>query len=105
MRQHSQDMDIETGQAVAGPFKEHTHYVTSVAFSLDGKESHDSTVRIWDAETGQIVAGPFEGHTDWVASVAFSLMASKWSQDQVTIQSGYGMLRKENQISYLFQDR
>jgi len=54
----------------------HTSFVTSVAFSHDGKRvvsgSDDNTVRIWDAETGQTVSGPFEGHTNAVTSVAFS---------------------------------
>jgi WD40 repeat protein len=55
----------------------HTGVVTSVAFSLDGKQivsgSNDKTVRRWDAATGQQLLPALEGHTKGVASVAFSL--------------------------------
>ncbi|KIN96901.1 hypothetical protein M404DRAFT_922554 [Pisolithus tinctorius Marx 270] len=70
----------------AGGFKEwpgvqlilegHENYVTSVAFSPDGKRivsgSSDKTVRVWDAERGVQVGSPLEGHTGQVTSVAFS---------------------------------
>jgi WD40 repeat protein len=53
----------------------HTTWVTSVAFSPDGKRvvsgSHDETVRLWDAATGAALQ-TLEGHTNWVISVAFS---------------------------------
>ena len=53
----------------------HTSWVTSVAFSPDGKQvvsgSHDKTVRLWDAATGAALQ-TLEGHTDCVTSVAFS---------------------------------
>ncbi|KAF7346897.1 NACHT-domain-containing protein [Mycena venus] len=43
----------------------HTHWVTSVAFSPDGKQivsgSNDNTVRIWDAETGAALRGAIGG--------------------------------------------
>ncbi|KAE9394077.1 hypothetical protein BT96DRAFT_886762, partial [Gymnopus androsaceus JB14] len=52
------------------------HWVTSVAFSPDGKRivsgSDDNLVRIWNAETGRLEGDPLEGHTHWVTSVAFS---------------------------------
>ncbi|KAG4432782.1 hypothetical protein IFR05_011734 [Cadophora sp. M221] len=54
----------------------HTDYVSSVAFSPDGKQivsgSRDQTVRRWDAATGQLLLPVLEGHTDVVSSVAFS---------------------------------
>ena len=61
------------------PLKGHDHYVTSVAFSPDGRHivsgSHklqqDST-RVWDAQIGQSIMDPLKGHHDWVTSVAFS---------------------------------
>ncbi|KDR68085.1 hypothetical protein GALMADRAFT_1354883 [Galerina marginata CBS 339.88] len=56
--------------------KGHTGWVTSVAFSTDGRRivsgSYDQTVRIWDAETGKQVGEPFGGQTACVWSVAFS---------------------------------
>jgi len=52
----------------------HTHWVTSVAVSPDGKwlasGAHDKTVKIWDIETGNCQA-TLEGHDDYVNSVAF----------------------------------
>jgi dipeptidyl aminopeptidase/acylaminoacyl peptidase len=53
----------------------HTHGVSSVAFSPDGKRlasaSHDQTVKVWDAATGAALL-KLEGHTSAVTSVAFS---------------------------------
>lgn len=53
----------------------HSQYVTSVAFSPDGKYivsgSYDTTIKLWDRKTGRMVRN-FLGHTDWVASVAFT---------------------------------
>ena len=50
------------------------NWVTSVAFSPDGKTivcgAADSTVRVWDLETGE--ARTLTGHTGQVLSVAFS---------------------------------
>jgi WD40 repeat protein len=49
--------------------------VTSVGFSLDGKQvvsgSYDKTVRLWDAATGAALQR-LEGHSSSVTSVAFS---------------------------------
>jgi len=64
-----------TGQCIAGPYQGHTHNVTSVAYSPDGKSivsgSWDNTIRIWNPVTGQCIAGPFQGHTGGVSSVAY----------------------------------
>jgi WD40 repeat protein len=53
----------------------HASYVSSVAFSPDGKTlasgSDDNTVKLWDAQTGQELA-TLKRHDDNVHSVAFS---------------------------------
>jgi WD40 repeat protein len=53
----------------------HSNWVTSVAFSPDGKQvvsgSGDKTVRLWDAATGTALQA-LEGHSNEVSSVAFS---------------------------------
>ncbi|MFL6263862.1 MAG: TIR domain-containing protein [Thermoanaerobaculia bacterium] len=53
----------------------HTHWVTSVAVSPDGKwvasGSRDNTVRIWDLEIGECRA-ILQGHTSEVTSVAIT---------------------------------
>jgi len=53
----------------------HSGYVTSVAFSPDGRTvlsgSWDSTVRLWDVASGRELR-TFKGHSGWVNSVAFS---------------------------------
>ena len=68
--------DAESRSNILSPLVGHTHPVTSVAFSLDGKKivsgSYDKTLRVWDAESGSSILGPLVGHTDLVTSVAFS---------------------------------
>ena len=53
----------------------HSGFVTSVAFSPDGKKivsgSYDRTVRIWDAVTG-VMEKTLNGHYKFVTSVSFS---------------------------------
>ena len=53
----------------------HSAWVSSVAFSPDGKQvmsgSGDRTVRLWDAATGAALQ-TLEGHSDCVWAVAFS---------------------------------
>ncbi|KAM0475148.1 hypothetical protein ACHAPX_007283, partial [Trichoderma viride] len=53
----------------------HGHWVTSVAFSGDGKliasGSHDKTIRVWETATGALQQ-TLKGHGDSVTSVAFS---------------------------------
>ncbi len=55
--------------------KGHVGFVSSVAFSPDGKRvltgSYDKTAKIWDAETGQELL-TLKGHGNYVSSVAFS---------------------------------
>jgi WD40 repeat protein len=53
----------------------HSDFVTSIAFSPDGKHivsgSRDKSVRVWDALTGGKL-NELKGHTDVITSVAFS---------------------------------
>ena len=55
--------------------KGHTDWVTSCAFSPDGRRivsaSYDKTFKLWDAETGEEIT-TLKGHTDWVNAFAFS---------------------------------
>jgi WD40 repeat protein len=53
----------------------HTHAVTSVALSADGKHvltgSDDQTARLWNVESGKTLQS-FSGHTNAISSVALS---------------------------------
>jgi WD40 repeat protein len=54
----------------------HTDYVSSVAFSPDGRTlvsaSGDGTFRLWDVHSHRQLGQPLRGHTDYVTGVAFS---------------------------------
>ncbi|KAJ3714302.1 WD40-repeat-containing domain protein [Lentinula guzmanii] len=68
--------NADTGEAIGDPLKGHSNWVSSVAFSPDGKRivsgSDDKSIRIWNADTGEAIGDPLQGHSSQVTSVAFS---------------------------------
>jgi WD40 repeat protein len=68
--------DVATGEPIGSPLLGHTDWVTSVAFSLDGRYvasgSADKSIRIWSSGNGRAIGTPFFGHKDSIYSVAFS---------------------------------
>ena len=86
------DKDIILVDALTGSqtavLSEHTKYVHSLAFSLDGtllvSGSKDTTIKLWDVQTGGVVK-TFYGHTEAVLSVSISVdnsMIASGSSDQ-----------------------
>ncbi|CAE6422057.1 unnamed protein product [Rhizoctonia solani] len=73
----------DVGRRTVGlkPFKGHTNWVTSIAFSPDGarlvSSSFDKTIHVWDVQRGETTAGPLEGHANYVYSATFSPDGSK----------------------------
>jgi WD40 repeat protein len=67
-------LDTDTGKEKRS-FRGHTHLVTGVAFSPDGRRilsgSMDGSIRLWKLENGQEMRR-FEGHAGAVRSVSFS---------------------------------
>lgn len=66
----------ETLQGLLGsPNFKHSHFVTCVAISPDGKTvlsgSEDKTIKWWDLDTGKELK-TFKGHSDYVKCIAFS---------------------------------
>lgn len=76
--------DVASGQPIGGPLQTNIRYVTSVAFSPDGKTlaaGFEGGVLLWDVDSRQRLYELLRGHTDWVMSVAIS-------PDGTTLASG-----------------
>ena len=71
-----QTWNAETGSAVGKPLEGHSHTVSSVTHSPDGRHiipgSFDKTFRTWEAKTWSGVGKALKGHTGHVRSVAYS---------------------------------
>ncbi len=66
---------VEGERALVHSYEGHTDYVSSVAFSSDGRwlaSGIGNMVRLWRVNGDQTLVHSYTGHTDYVSSVAFS---------------------------------
>ena len=66
--------DIFTGKVIR-LFAGHSHAISTVAFSPDGKYAasgaDDNSIKLWDVSNGKEIT-TFVGHSDSVSAIAFS---------------------------------
>ncbi|KIK96309.1 hypothetical protein PAXRUDRAFT_826106 [Paxillus rubicundulus Ve08.2h10] len=68
--------DLENGNLILGPSKDHARRISFIVWSLDATQffaaSWDMTIRRWDSETGEEIGKPWTGHTSEVTSISLS---------------------------------
>ncbi len=68
--------DIASLQLVGEPWAAHTNYVSSIAYSPDGKilasAGYDQNVILWDVATGEPIGQPLAEHKNPIIGIAFS---------------------------------
>ncbi|MBN1874429.1 MAG: hypothetical protein JXA33_09370 [Anaerolineae bacterium] len=68
--------DVAGRQLIGAPLRGHTNYVTTIAFSPDGRTvatgGWDQTVILWDTVTQQPINPPLTGHNGYISSLVFN---------------------------------
>lgn len=67
--------NLSGGKQVSNPFEQHFRWLTSLAFSPDGKilaSGGEGGIMLWDISTGLPIGDRFGDHPTWVSSVVFS---------------------------------
>jgi WD40 repeat protein len=83
--------DLETGKKNRS-LKGHANWVTSVAWSPDGKRlastSNDNSIKLWDPENAKEIS-TLRGHASEVLSVAWSACIALWHDAGVVLDRAF----------------